>query len=222
HITADEKWRDEILSDAEALIGDEFTEKFTGFSDPGKNRQLSIYNGLCDICGLTVAGSDTADTNNTTHTEDKEYESNSENRHFQDTAVTDDIVIVHDAARPFVSADLLERCIEACAIHDGAMPALPMKDTVYLSEDGVSVTSLLERSKIYAGQAPEAFRLEKYLEATKALLPDEILKINGSTEPAIRAGLDIAIIPGDENNFKVTTDIDLKKCRDILCNPGIV
>ncbi|MCR5735194.1 MAG: 2-C-methyl-D-erythritol 4-phosphate cytidylyltransferase [Lachnospiraceae bacterium] len=203
HITADEKWRDEILSDAEALIGDEFTEKFTGFSDPGKNRQLSIYNGLCDISRHTGKGSDTA------------YTSGADSAAAEsDTA--DDIVIVHDAARPFVSAELLERCIDACAIHDGAMPALPMKDTVYLSEDGVSVTSLLERSKIYAGQAPEAFRLKKYLEATKALLPDDILKINGSTEPAIRAGLDIAIIPGDENNFKVTTDIDLKKCRNIL------
>jgi 2-C-methyl-D-erythritol 4-phosphate cytidylyltransferase len=51
-----------------------------------------------------------------------------------------------------------------------------------------------------------------------ALLPQEILSINGSTEPAIRAGLDVAMIPGDEGNYKITTKNDLEKFETKFLN----
>lgn len=127
----------------------------------------------------------------------------------------DVVVLVHDAARPLVSAETITACLEGCVEHDGVMPALPVKDTVYYGADG-RIESLLQRSKVIAGQAPEAFRLEPYYEANKALLPDEILRINGSTEPAILAGLDVQYIPGDERNFKITTQADLERFREIV------
>ena len=97
------------------------------------------------------------------------------------------------------------------------MPVLPMKDTVYLSTDGGnSVSQLLDRSEIFAGQAPELFRLKPYYKATAGLLPERILSINGATEPAIIAGMNIAMIQGDEANFKVTTDADLTRFREIV------
>ena len=120
-------------------------------------------------------------------------------------------VIIHDAARPRVSRDLIERSLDALLEHDGVLPVLPMKDTVYYSAAGQKVDSLLQRECIYAGQAPETFRLGVYLEANRRLLPEEILKINGSTEPAILAGMDIAMIPGDECNYKITTKEDLHR-----------
>lgn len=128
-----------------------------------------------------------------------------------------DCVLIHDAARPLVSAGQISACIEAVrAGHDGALPVLPMKDTVYLSEEGRAVTSLLDRKKVFAGQAPEAFVLGKYYEANKVLLPERILEINGSTEPAVLAGMDIAMIPGDEGNFKITTKQDLSRFQEIM------
>lgn len=128
-----------------------------------------------------------------------------------------DYVLIHDAARPLVSAKQISDCLEAVrAGHDGALPVLPMKDTVYYSEDGAAVTSLLERSRIFAGQAPEIFVLGKYREANRALFPERILRINGSTEPAVMAGMDIAMIPGDEGNFKITTKADLERFREII------
>ena len=127
-----------------------------------------------------------------------------------------DYVLIHDAARPLVTAKQISACIEAVrAGHDGALPVLPMKDTVYLSEEGRAVTSLLDRKKVFAGQAPEAFVLGKYYEANRALLPDRIMEINGSTEPAILAGMDIAMIPGDEGNSKITTKEDLRRFQEI-------
>ena len=91
------------------------------------------------------------------------------------------------------------------------MPVLPMKDTVYLSEDGKGITGLLDRSKVYAGQAPELFRLKPYHMANRSLMPSEIYKINGASEPAVMAGMKIAMIPGDERNTKVTSAGDLEK-----------
>lgn len=120
-------------------------------------------------------------------------------------------VIIHDAARPRVSQTLIEESLAALSGHDGVLPVLPMKDTVYYSAAGQKVDRLLERECIYAGQAPETFRLGAYLEANRRLLPEEILKINGSTEPAILAGLDIVMIPGQEQNYKITTKEDLRR-----------
>ena len=128
----------------------------------------------------------------------------------------DDVVLVHDAARPLISEDLISACLTKIANHDGVMPVLPMTDTVYYSSDGKRVEQLLDRSRIYAGQAPEAFRLGRYLEANERLLPDGILSINGSTEPAVMAQLDIVMIPGDKNNLKITTQNDLNLYSELL------
>lgn len=130
-------------------------------------------------------------------------------------APEDAYIFIHDAARPCLSAKQIADCIRGAAGHDGAMPVLPMKDTVYSSLDGKTIAGLLDRSTIYAGQAPEVFLLGKYLKANQALLPEKILEINGSAEPAVMAGMDIAMIPGDEGNFKITTKADLERFTQI-------
>lgn len=129
-----------------------------------------------------------------------------------------DLVFIHDAARPLITQKIIDECIMTVEGHDGVLPVLPMKDTVYYSKDGQVVSSLLERSHIFAGQAPEVFVLGKYYEANERLLPDGIMKINGSTEPAVMAGMDIVMIPGDEGNFKITTKADLERFSQIIEN----
>ena len=123
----------------------------------------------------------------------------------------DDIVLVHDAVRPCVTDELIRHTLTAAAGHDGAVPVLPLKDTVYYSSDSISLTDRLERSKILAGQAPEAFLFGKYLTANEALSDEEIHSLSGSAEPALMAGMDIVTIPGDERNFKITTNEDLDR-----------
>ncbi|MBO5146452.1 MAG: 2-C-methyl-D-erythritol 4-phosphate cytidylyltransferase [Lachnospiraceae bacterium] len=130
------------------------------------------------------------------------------------SASDDDIVLIHDAARPLLTHQMITDCIEGMRGHEGVLPVLPMKDTIYQSEDGRFVSSLLDRKKLFAGQAPECFVLGRYLEANRKLLPDKILAVNGSTEPAVLAGMDIVMIKGDERNFKITTQADLDRfCR---------
>ncbi len=127
-----------------------------------------------------------------------------------------DPVMIHDAARPLVREEHILEVFRAAEGHDGAMPSLPMKDTVYLSHDGKCISSLLNRSEIFAGQAPEVFSFGKYLKANEALLPEKILLINGSAEPAVLFGMDIAMLPGDEGNFKITTAKDLARFGEIV------
>lgn len=137
-------------------------------------------------------------------------------------AEDEDYVFIHDAVRPFLSKELVTRCLEAVEDHDGALPVLPMKDTVYASTDGRRVSALLKREEIFAGQAPEAFVFGKYYEACRRLSREEILRINGSTEPAILAGMDIAMVPGEEGNFKITTREDMERLRSVLHISSVV
>lgn len=190
-IVAEHRWREVILADAQNAGID--VRKISGFVCPGPNRQSSVMNGLIEI-----------------------IRSKHDIKKKADTAGEGDTVLIHDAARPFLRQELIQSCYEALDRHDGVMPVLPMKDTVYLSRDGVRIGELLERSRIYAGQAPELFVLEKYYLANKALLPDRIMDINGSTEPAVIAGMDIVMVQGDEYNFKITTEADLRRFRECM------
>lgn len=128
----------------------------------------------------------------------------------------DDKVIIHDAARPCVSADLIERCLAGLDEADGCMPVLPAVDTCYLSNDGKAIAGLIDRSRLFAGQAPEAFRLCKYYEANKDLTSDELVSAKGSSEAAYKAGLDVRLIRGEESNFKLTTPGDLERFRKLV------
>lgn len=128
----------------------------------------------------------------------------------------DSFVIIHDAARPLVSDELINRCYEACNRADGSMPVIAVKDTTYYSEDGKSITSLLDRSKLWAGQAPEAFVFGKYLQIHEKMSYEELLKINGSTEIAFKQGLKVEMVEGDPMNFKITTPEDLSNFESII------
>lgn len=123
-------------------------------------------------------------------------------------------VIIHDAARPLVSSDLIERCLDACNDEfQGAMPVLPVKDTVYMSKDGITIDSLLDRNTLFAGQAPEAFMFKPYLKAHHDLSAEELLRINGSSELAYLNGMNIKLIQGDPNNYKITDSSDLERFK---------
>lgn len=189
-IVAEDEWRETILDETREYGLD--SGKICGFSTPGAVRQSSIFNALTDL-----------KTSNLIH--ETEYKYNVIPPH--------NAVLIHDAARPNLSGRQITACFDALKEHDGVMPVLPMKDTVYLSAGGGRIAELLEREKIFAGQAPEAFEFEKYYQANRKLLPNELQRINGSTEPAVMAGMDIVMIPGDENNYKITTKADLERFR---------
>lgn len=128
----------------------------------------------------------------------------------------DDVILIHDAARPLVTHELINRCYDGCKEADGIMPVVPVKDTTYLSTDGKHIQSLLNRSHLWSGQAPEAFRLGKYLKIHNEMSRENLLQINGSTEIAFKAGLNCQMVDGDPMNFKITTPEDLSNFEAII------
>lgn len=129
-----------------------------------------------------------------------------------------DVVIIHDAARPLVSHELIDKCLFGCNHADGVMPVIPVKDTIYLSSNAKDIDSLLNRNHLWAGQAPEAFIFGKYLKIHETISREDLLKINGSTEIAYKAGLKIELVEGDFMNFKITTPEDLSNFENIITN----
>ncbi len=201
-IVAEYEWYEIIMADAKK--NQISIDKVMGFATPGFNRQASILNGMQEIL-RQIAPEMLSECLNC-----------NENR--EDVA-NNDTVFIHDAARPMLSQKQIRDCFAALAGHDGVMPVLPMKDTVYLSQNGKVVSNLLNRNQIFAGQAPELFRFKKYYQANLALMPDRLASVNGSTEPAVLAGMDIVMIPGDEKNFKITTPEDLERFHSLRsCN----
>ena len=122
-----------------------------------------------------------------------------------------DIVLLHDAARPNVSDGIINNLLTKIKNYDGVMPALPSKDTLYLCDNGLEISSLLDRDKVYAGQSPEAFKFNRYYQINLNAAPDEISLTRGSSEIAFKNGMNILIISGDEQNYKITTKADLEK-----------
>lgn len=122
----------------------------------------------------------------------------------------DDAVIIHDAARPLTSDRIISDCIDGAYEMDGAMPVITVKDTVYQSTDGKTISKLLRRSELFAGQAPESFNFGKYYSIHNLVSDDEIENTAGSSEIAFRHGMKIKLIEGSENNFKITTPEDLR------------
>lgn len=129
-----------------------------------------------------------------------------------------DIILIHDAARPLLTNELINRCYDACKDADCIMPVIGVKDTIYMSEDGKNIKSLLNRNHLWAGQAPEAFVFGKYIQLHDKMPHEELLKINGSTELAFKQGLNCKMIAGDPMNFKITTPEDLSNFEAIVNN----
>ncbi len=131
----------------------------------------------------------------------------------------DDIVAIHDAARPMVAPALISAGIEATKEHDGALAAITAKDTIYGCADGQFVTGLFDRSALCCGQTPETFKLGTYLEVNRKATPEDLDKFHGCSELAFKYGLKVRVIPGDEMNFKLTTQEDLDRLYTVLGIP---
>lgn len=133
-------------------------------------------------------------------------------------------VLIHDAARPLVSADLIGRVIAALDDYPGAIPALPVVDTLKRSDDtGARAVETVERMGLWRAQTPQGFRYGDILAAHRAL--DKASAGRELTDDAAiaqAAGLEVALVTGDEDNIKVTTMDDLARAARILTGASVM
>jgi 2-C-methyl-D-erythritol 4-phosphate cytidylyltransferase / 2-C-methyl-D-erythritol 2,4-cyclodiphosphate synthase len=120
-------------------------------------------------------------------------------------------VLIHDGARPLVDSDLIGRLLSALATHKGVAPALPVTDALWRGVGGL-VEGTQERSGLFRAQTPQAFDFESILAAHLAH-PGGALD---DVEVARAAGLEVAIVTGDEENLKVTWPEDFARAEAVL------
>ena len=129
-------------------------------------------------------------------------------------AAHDDVVIVHDAARPLVTAALVSACLDALADADAAIAATPVTDTIKECEDG-RVVRTLDRGRLWAIQTPQVFRREAL---ERALAQDDGVVAAATDDAALVEALGgtVRIVPSPPENLKVTTALDLRVAEMLL------
>ena len=119
-----------------------------------------------------------------------------------------DVVLIHDAARPFVTAALISRAIDAAARTGAAIPAVAVTDTIKLVGDTGNVEATPERARLRVAQTPQAFRFDVILEAHRRAAREGRSDFTDDAALAEWAGLTVATFEGDPANMKLTTPED--------------
>ena len=119
-----------------------------------------------------------------------------------------DIVLIHDAARPFVSAALISRAIDAAGRTGAAIPAIPVTDTIKLVDGSGNVEATPERARLRIAQTPQAFRFDVILDAHRRAAREGRSDFTDDAALAEWAGLTVATFEGDPANMKLTTPED--------------
>lgn len=123
-----------------------------------------------------------------------------------------EFVLVHDAARPFVTAGIVGRCLDAARRHGAAAAGVPMADTVKKTDGAGLVTDTIARDRLWRAQTPQAFRYRDLM-AAHAAAAGRALTDDAAVAEA--AGLAVAMSPGSEDNFKITAAGDLARADRI-------
>jgi 2-C-methyl-D-erythritol 4-phosphate cytidylyltransferase/2-C-methyl-D-erythritol 2,4-cyclodiphosphate synthase len=124
-----------------------------------------------------------------------------------------DIVLVHDAARPFCSAELVSRAIVACGATGAAIPALEVTDTIKRVDADGHVAGTVDRAHLRAVQTPQAFKFPALLEAHHRAAKEGRDDFTDDAALAEWAGIKVATFPGESGNVKLTTDEDFAKAE---------
>jgi 2-C-methyl-D-erythritol 4-phosphate cytidylyltransferase / 2-C-methyl-D-erythritol 2,4-cyclodiphosphate synthase len=119
-----------------------------------------------------------------------------------------DVVLIHDAARPFVSAALISRAIDAASATGAAIPAIAVADTIKLVDASGNIEATPERARLRIAQTPQAFRFDVILEAHRRAAREGRSDFTDDAALAEWTGLTVATFEGDAENMKLTTQED--------------
>jgi 2-C-methyl-D-erythritol 4-phosphate cytidylyltransferase/2-C-methyl-D-erythritol 4-phosphate cytidylyltransferase/2-C-methyl-D-erythritol 2,4-cyclodiphosphate synthase len=126
-----------------------------------------------------------------------------------------DVVLVHDAARPLITAEVIRRVIEGAKEFGGAIAAVPEKNTVKIVDDNGLVVSTPPRKSLWAVQTPQGFRKDILLEANDRAEAEGFL---GTDDASLveRLGRPVKVVEGDYRNIKITTPEDMVTAEAFL------
>jgi 2-C-methyl-D-erythritol 4-phosphate cytidylyltransferase len=126
------------------------------------------------------------------------------------------VILTHDAARPFVTACMIDDNIDAALAYGAVNTCVPATDTVFLSEDGAFLSAVPPRSTVFHAQTPQSFRAEELYELLSRVPAQERAALTDGCSVFTRFGRPVRMVPGDETNLKITYPGDLKRAEQIL------
>ena len=128
----------------------------------------------------------------------------------------DDVILTHDAVRPFIDKRIIDENISAAREYGACNTVVPAVDTILRSSDGKFIESVPVRSEIFHAQTPQSFSVKKLLSLYENLSEDEMETFTDSCSVFLAAGERVFLVTGDRNNIKLTYPEDMERAENII------
>lgn len=128
----------------------------------------------------------------------------------------DDVVLIHDAVRPFVSPRIISDNVKFTQQYGAVDTVIPAEDTIVESFDGETITNIPPRKRFYAGQTPQSFRFGLIREVYAAITVEDMESVTDDASLVLKKNLPVYLVAGEKHNFKITTPWDLMLAEALL------
>ena len=128
----------------------------------------------------------------------------------------DDIIITHDAVRPFLTQRILDDNIDAALQYGACDTVVKASDTIVRSEDGKTIVEIPPRDPLYQGQTPQSFNIKLLMRCFDEMTAEEQAILTDACKICILKGQDVHLVEGEVLNFKITTVGDYQMARAML------
>ena len=128
------------------------------------------------------------------------------------------ILVTHDAVRPFVTERIIRDNISCCEKYDATDTVVPAFDTIVESKDGKIITNIPIRSEMYQGQTPQSFKVDEFIKINNSLTKEEKESLTDACKVYIIKNKKVGLVMGETFNMKITTQHDLKMANLLVDN----
>ncbi len=128
----------------------------------------------------------------------------------------EDIILTHDAVRPFIDDRIINENIEAVKKYGAGNTVIPAVDTILQSSDGKFIDSIPLRSTMFHGQTPQSFSVKKVTELYENMTPEEFEQYTDACSVFVAKGEKVCLVQGSRDNIKLTYPEDIEKAESII------
>lgn len=130
----------------------------------------------------------------------------------------ENIVVTHDAVRPFITQRIIKENIEMCKEYGAADTVIPATDTIVHAKYGQFISDIPVRSEMYQGQTPQTFKVNEFINVYNSLSEGEKTILTDATKVYVMREKKVALVEGESYNIKITTKYDLKMANLMINN----
>lgn len=130
----------------------------------------------------------------------------------------ENIVVTHDAVRPFITQRIIKDNVEGCKKYDAVDTVIPATDTIVESKNGEIISNIPIRGEMYQGQTPQSFKVKEFIDQYNNLTGEEKQILTDAAKVYVLKQKKVGLVKGELYNMKITTKHDLKMAKLMLNN----